>query len=101
MLCNIQEVLCDCAPGRALCKQRGAHGAGEGEGFCDGARFPLAAGDVVVFPPRSTHGIDVAPSGRLYALVRHLKMLPNTQSSQRAWHASVLLLECTQMSGVT
>lgn len=45
-------------------------GAGEGEGFCDGHRFPLAAGDVVVFPPRSTHGIDVAPSGRLYALVR-------------------------------
>ena len=47
-----------------------ARDAGEGEGFCDGARFPLAAGDVVVFPPRSTHGIDVAPSGRLYALVR-------------------------------
>ncbi|KAK9843682.1 hypothetical protein WJX81_002112 [Elliptochloris bilobata] len=42
--------------------------AGEGEGFCDGSRFPLKAGDVVVFPPRSTHGIDVAPSGRLYAL---------------------------------
>jgi quercetin dioxygenase-like cupin family protein len=44
--------------------------AGEGEGFCDGGRFPLAAGDVVVFPPRSLHGIDVGPSGRLYALVR-------------------------------
>ena len=44
--------------------------AGEGEGFCDGRRFPLAAGDLIVFPPRSMHGIDVAPSGRLYALVR-------------------------------
>lgn len=43
--------------------------AGEGEGFCDGRRFPLAAGDLIVFPPRSMHGIDVAPSGRLYALV--------------------------------
>ncbi len=42
---------------------------GEGEGFCDGQRFPVTAGDLVVFPPRSTHGIDVASSGRLYALV--------------------------------
>ena len=72
LVTSVTPSACCATTGREvnLCKQRGAHGAGEGEGFCDGARFPLAAGDVVVFPPRSTHGIDVAPSGRLYALVR-------------------------------
>ncbi|EIE19970.1 RmlC-like cupin, partial [Coccomyxa subellipsoidea C-169] len=42
--------------------------AGDGEGFCDGQRFPVAAGDAVAFPPRSLHGIDVSPSGRMYCL---------------------------------
>ena len=32
--------------------------AGEGEAFCDGERFSLGPGDVVVFPPGVVHGID-------------------------------------------
>ena len=35
--------------------------AGSGEGFCNGRRFPVAAGDAVVFRPGSMHGIDVDP----------------------------------------
>ncbi len=42
--------------------------AGDGEGFCDNQRFPVAAGDAVAFPARSVHGIDVSPSGRMYCL---------------------------------
>ncbi len=57
--------------------------AGEGEGFCDGGRFPLAAGDVVVFPPRSLHGIDVGPAGRLYALVRACTPAPWRTGDER------------------
>ena len=34
--------------------------AGQGEGFCGEERFPVRAGDVVVFPPQSVHGIDVS-----------------------------------------
>jgi mannose-6-phosphate isomerase-like protein (cupin superfamily) len=42
--------------------------AGQGEGFCDGRRFPLAAGDVAAFRPGSTHGIDNGGAGRMYCL---------------------------------
>ena len=42
--------------------------AGQGEGFCDGHRFPVRAGDVVVFPPQSVHGIDVSEDARMYCL---------------------------------
>lgn len=42
--------------------------AGEGEAFCDGARFAVGAGDAVVFPPASLHGIDVSGAGRMYCL---------------------------------
>ncbi|KAK9785970.1 hypothetical protein WJX73_010086 [Symbiochloris irregularis] len=48
--------------------------AGQGEGFCNGRRFPLSAGDVVVFPPQSVHGIDNSDTGRMYCLEL---MLPN------------------------
>merc|ERR1712091_412409 len=38
---------------------------GEGVGRCNGAEFPLAAGDVAIFPPGSVHGIDnLDPFGR-------------------------------------
>ena len=42
--------------------------AGEGTGFCDGHRFPVQAGEVVIFPPTSLHGIDNGPGGRMYCL---------------------------------
>lgn len=42
--------------------------AGQGEGFCNGERFPVRAGDVVVFPPQSLHGIDVSEDSRMYCL---------------------------------
>lgn len=48
--------------------------AGEGEGFCDGKRFPVRTGDVVVFPPTSLHGIDNGPDSKMYCLEL---MLPN------------------------
>jgi mannose-6-phosphate isomerase-like protein (cupin superfamily) len=48
--------------------------SGEGEGFCDDVRFPVKAGDVVVFKPRSVHGIDNGQGRRMYCLEL---MLPN------------------------
>lgn len=48
--------------------------AGEGEGFCNSERFPVKAGDVVVFPPTSLHGIDNSPNSKMYCLEL---MLPN------------------------
>lgn len=48
--------------------------AGSGEAFCDGERFPLSAGDAVVFPPTTVHGIDNGAAGRMYCLEL---MLPN------------------------
>lgn len=42
--------------------------AGTGDGFCDGKRFPLQSGDVVVFPPGSEHGIDVSEGSKMYCL---------------------------------
>ena len=42
--------------------------AGQGEGFCGDDRFPVRAGDVVVFPPQSVHGIDVSEDARMYCL---------------------------------
>jgi mannose-6-phosphate isomerase-like protein (cupin superfamily) len=42
--------------------------SGEGEAFCDSARFAVGAGDAVVFPPTSLHGIDVSDAGRMYCL---------------------------------
>jgi mannose-6-phosphate isomerase-like protein (cupin superfamily) len=48
--------------------------SGEGEGFCDDVRFPVKAGDVVVFRPRSVHGIDNGQGRRMYCLEL---MLPN------------------------
>ena len=48
--------------------------AGDGEGFCDSERFPVKAGDVVVFPPTSLHGIDNGPKSKMYCLEL---MLPN------------------------
>lgn len=55
--------------------------AGSGEGFCGPPgpaqqRFPVAAGDVVVFRPGSVHGIDNSPASRMYCLEL---MLPNEQ----------------------
>lgn len=48
--------------------------AGEGTGFCDSERFAVKAGDVVVFPPTSLHGIDNGPDSKMYCLEL---MLPN------------------------
>lgn len=48
--------------------------AGDGMGFCDEGTFPLTAGDVVVFPPTSLHGIDNGQDSRMYCLEL---MLPN------------------------
>jgi len=48
--------------------------SGEGVGFCDGERFPVAAGDAVVFRPGTEHGIDVDPGSKMYCLEL---MLPN------------------------
>ncbi|KAK9860355.1 hypothetical protein WJX84_004348 [Apatococcus fuscideae] len=47
---------------------------GAGTGFCDGRRFPVQAGDVVVFPPGSLHGIDNGAAGSMFCLEL---MLPN------------------------
>ncbi len=47
---------------------------GEGEGFCDGHRFPVGPGDLLLFPPKSVHGIDVGAGGKMYCLEF---MLPN------------------------
>jgi len=48
--------------------------AGDGIGFCDDESFPVTAGDVVVFPPTSLHGIDNGPNSKMYCLEL---MLPN------------------------
>mmetsp|Transcript_21036 Transcript_21036/g.63289 ORF Transcript_21036/g.63289 Transcript_21036/m.63289 type:complete len:517 (+) Transcript_21036:230-1780(+) len=48
--------------------------SGTGTAFCDGRSFPVAAGDIVVFPPTSVHGIDNGPDERLFCLEL---MLPN------------------------
>ncbi|KAG2427949.1 hypothetical protein HXX76_011936 [Chlamydomonas incerta] len=42
--------------------------AGEGVAFCNGQRFTVRAGDVVVFPPRAVHGIDNNTDDKLYCL---------------------------------
>ena len=42
--------------------------SGEGTAACGDATWPIRAGDAVVFPPCTTHGIDVGPQGRMYAL---------------------------------
>ncbi|PNW82818.1 hypothetical protein CHLRE_06g295550v5 [Chlamydomonas reinhardtii] len=42
--------------------------AGEGVAFCNGQRFTVRAGDVVVFPPRAVHGIDNNTESKLYCL---------------------------------
>lgn len=47
---------------------------GKGEGFCDGKRFPVSAGDLLLFPPKSVHGIDVSDDSKMYCLEF---MLPN------------------------
>lgn len=53
---------------------------GEGVGRCNGAEFPLAAGDVAIFPPGSVHGIDnLDPFGRLYCLEF---MVPNERFAE-------------------
>ena len=48
--------------------------AGNGTGFCDDQTFAVTAGDVVVFPPTSLHGIDNGHNSRMYCLEL---MLPN------------------------
>ena len=48
--------------------------AGEGESFCGPHRQLVKAGDVVVFPPGSVHGIDNGPASRMYCIEL---MLPN------------------------
>ena len=48
--------------------------AGDGESFCNHHRQPVKAGDVVVFPPGSVHGIDNGPASRMYCIEL---MLPN------------------------
>lgn len=52
-----------------------AAAAGEGEASCNGVAFTVRAGDCVVFPPRSIHGIDNhAAADKLYCLQL---MVPN------------------------
>jgi len=53
--------------------------AGSGEGFCNGRRFPVAAGDAVVFRPGSMHGIDVDPDDGMYCLEL---MIPNASFAE-------------------
>lgn len=55
--------------------------AGSGEGFCDEHRFQVAPGDVVLFRPGSTHGIDVdAGPGRGMCCLE--LMLPNEEFAE-------------------
>ncbi|GLC36904.1 hypothetical protein PLESTB_000179900 [Pleodorina starrii] len=43
--------------------------AGTGLAVCNGRRFPVGAGDCVVFPPRAVHGIDnTSYTDKLYCL---------------------------------
>lgn len=48
--------------------------SGSGTAFCDGRRFAVQPGDVVVFPPTSVHGIDNGSVEQLFCLEL---MLPN------------------------
>eukprot|EP01023_Acetabularia_acetabulum_P008014 TRINITY_DN13492_c0_g1_i2.p1 TRINITY_DN13492_c0_g1~~TRINITY_DN13492_c0_g1_i2.p1 ORF type:complete len:204 (-),score=26.38 TRINITY_DN13492_c0_g1_i2:121-732(-) len=48
--------------------------SGEGTGFCNGNKFSVKEGDVVVFPPTSVHGIDNGDMRKMYCLEM---MLPN------------------------
>lgn len=48
--------------------------SGEGQAFCNGHHFPVGAGDIVVFPPTTLHGIDNGPFSKMYCLEM---MLPN------------------------
>ncbi|MEW5313586.1 MAG: hypothetical protein WDW38_005143 [Sanguina aurantia] len=41
---------------------------GEGTALCNGESWPVSAGDCLVFPPTSVHGIDNRGAGRLYCL---------------------------------
>ncbi|CAD7695232.1 unnamed protein product [Ostreobium quekettii] len=48
--------------------------SGEGQAFCNGHHFAVGAGDTVVFPPTTVHGIDNGPFSKMYCLEM---MLPN------------------------
>lgn len=60
--------------------------AGSGEAVCNGHRFNVSAGQVLVFPPGSKHGLDNLSQDKLYCLqlmapnenfVEHVKMGEN------------------------
>lgn len=53
--------------------------SGEGEGFCNGERFALAAGDVVAFHPGSEHGIDNGTGSKMYCIE---VMMPDEEFAQ-------------------
>ncbi len=61
--------------------------AGQGEGFCGDDRFPVRAGDVVVFPPQSVHGIDVSEDARMYCLEL---MQPNDMFAGERSHLAIV-----------
>ena len=42
--------------------------SGCGEGFCNGARFEVRAGDIVAFHPGSEHGIDNGMGAKMYCI---------------------------------
>lgn len=48
--------------------------SGSGVAFCDDQRFEVSAGDTIVFPPKSVHGIDNSDDSKMYLLEL---MLPN------------------------
>jgi quercetin dioxygenase-like cupin family protein len=50
--------------------------SGHGEAVCEGARWAVGPGSVVVFPPGVLHGLDNAGPGNLYCLQM---MLPNEE----------------------
>jgi quercetin dioxygenase-like cupin family protein len=51
--------------------------SGSGSAFCNGSSFSLSAGDCVVFPPGSVHGVDA--DEKMYCLEL---MLPNEQFAE-------------------
>lgn len=51
--------------------------SGNGTAFCDGSSFPLGAGDCVVFPPGSVHGVNT--DEKMYCLEL---MLPNEEFAE-------------------
>ena len=53
--------------------------SGEGEGFCNGERFALTAGDVVAFHPGSEHGIDNGTRSKMYCIE---VMMPDEEFAQ-------------------